>query len=232
MGLRGSCAIGLAGVALVALSGCSASGDHADMIAGKQLFVQKCGSCHVLARAGTKGTTGPNLDQAFQQPEKEGFGTSAIRGVVRKQIEFPARGGVMPANLVNAKHADDIAAYVSSVVAKPGKDSGLLAEAVKPAGAGKPAVASGGKLTIAADPNGQLAFVTNKATATAGKLTIDMPNQSGTPHNIAIAGKGAGKVVPKGTSSFTADFTPGTYTFLCEVPGHEQAGMKGTLTVK
>jgi uncharacterized cupredoxin-like copper-binding protein len=28
------------------------------------------------------------------------------------------------------------------------------------------------------------------------------------------------------------DVKAGTYTFFCSVPGHEQAGMKGTLTVK
>jgi len=30
----------------------------------------------------------------------------------------------------------------------------------------------------------------------------------------------------------TANLAPGTYTFLCTVPGHAQAGMEGTLTVK
>jgi uncharacterized cupredoxin-like copper-binding protein len=35
-----------------------------------------------------------------------------------------------------------------------------------------------------------------------------------------------------GTSSFKVTLKPGTYTFLCEVPGHAAAGMKGTLTVK
>jgi uncharacterized cupredoxin-like copper-binding protein len=59
-----------------------------------------------------------------------------------------------------------------------------------------------------------------------------MPNMSGTGHNIAIDGKGAGKVVPKGTSTFTATFAPGKYTYYCQVPGHRQAGMVGTLTVK
>lgn len=229
---RGALATGLAGIALVALSGCAAKDESGDVVAGKKLFVQHCGACHQLNRAGTKGTTGPNLDQAFQQSVKEGFGESAIRGVVKKQIEYPARGGVMPANLVSHHQADDIASYVALVVAKPGKDTGLLASAVKPVGAGKPAVEKAGTISIAADPNGRLAFVTNQATGQAGKITLEMPNQSGTPHNIAIQGKGAGQVVPKGTSKFTAAFAPGTYTFFCEVPGHEQAGMKGTLTVK
>jgi mono/diheme cytochrome c family protein len=223
-----------AGAAIVAaVSGCSAKeGSGPDLVAGKQLFVQKCGACHVLNRAGTKGTTGPNLDEAFQQDVKENFGESAIRGVVRGQVKIPARGGIMPAGLLKGKDLDNVAAYVASVVAQPGKDTGLLATAIKPAGANKPAVEKNATLTIPADPNGQLMFVNKTATATAGPITIDMPNASGVQHNIAIQGKGAGPIVSKGTSSFKATLTPGTYTYLCEVPGHAAAGMKGTLTVK
>ena len=94
-----------------ALSACGGVKDpQADVVAGKQLFVQKCGSCHTLARAGTKGTTGPNLDEAFQQPVKENFGETAIRGVVLKQILFPNRlanadGIKMPAKLVSGENA-------------------------------------------------------------------------------------------------------------------------------
>jgi plastocyanin len=221
-------------VAAAALAGgCSFSNqNNADLIAGKRLFVQKCGSCHTLAHANTKGTVGPNLDQAFQQPQKEGFGESAIRGVVKKQILFPARGGVMPAGLAKGQKADDIAAYVASVVAKPGQDTGLLATAVKQAGGGAAIAAKNGVLSIAADPGGQLAFVSNKATAPAGKLTVEMPNKSGTPHDITIDGKGKGMVVTNGVSQFSATFAPGKYTYYCSVPGHRQAGMFGTLTVK
>ena len=34
-----------------------------DAAAGKEVFVQNCGSCHTLQEAGTSGTVGPNLDE-------------------------------------------------------------------------------------------------------------------------------------------------------------------------
>jgi plastocyanin len=216
--------------------GCGGTGSNdSDVVAGKQMFVKKCGSCHTLNRAGTKGTTGPNLDQAFQRAEKDGFGETAIRGVVKKQIEYPNRspelGGIMPAKLVTGQDADNVAAYVASVVAQPGKDTGLLANAV-PTASNKVAVAKNGALQIDADPGGQLLFTASKATAPAGKVTINFANTSGVDHNIAIAGKGKTPITPNGKGSFTATYAPGTYTYICEVPGHAQAGMKGTLTVK
>jgi plastocyanin len=223
--------------AALAMSGCSIKDDNPDLVAGKQQFVQKCGSCHVLSRAGTKGVTGPNLDEAFRRAKVDGLGDDAIRGVVKKQIDYPSVGGsagtgIMPANLVDGETAQDIAAYVAMVAGEGGKDEGLLATAVKPAGSDKPAVAVDGLLKIPADPNGPLLFVNAKATAPAGPLTIEMDNESGVPHNIAIEGKGKGPVITKGKSTFKADFTPGTYTYICEVAGHLAAGMKGTLTVK
>ena len=47
-------------------------------------------------------------------------------------------------------------------------------------------VEKNGKLTIPASPTGQLAYATNKATATAGPVTIEMPNMSGVDHNLAL----------------------------------------------
>jgi plastocyanin len=214
-------------------AGCAGSAKEPNLVAGKQLFVAKCGSCHVLSRAGTKGTTGPDLDQAFHQSLSEGFGEDAVRGLVAAQIGYPNRTGIMPAKLVKGKDAENVAAYVAKVVSKSGKDSGLLATAVKQAGGGKPIAAAAGKLTISADPSGQLAFASNQATAPPGQLTVDMPNKSSTPHDIVIDGKGTGKVVQNGgVSSFSADFTAGSYTYYCSVPGHRQAGMQGKLVVK
>jgi uncharacterized cupredoxin-like copper-binding protein len=31
---------------------------------------------------------------------------------------------------------------------------------------------------------------------------------------------------------FKADLKPGTFSYVCTVPGHEEGGMKGELTVK
>ena len=213
----------------------------ADLIAGKKAFAQKCGSCHVLNRAGTKGVQGPNLDDAFRQALKDGFGRDTINGVVHDQILHPAKlkkdnPGFMPAKLVTGKAAFDVASYVASVAARSGKDEGKLATAVPAAGAGKPVAASNGKLSLPADPNGQLAYITKVATAPAGALEVDSKNDASIPHDIAVEGNGVtakGKVVQDGgTSTFSADFKPGKYTYYCSVPGHREGGMEGTLTVK
>jgi mono/diheme cytochrome c family protein len=223
----------VAGAAL-GLSACSAQqGNNPDVVQGKVLFVQHCGACHTLARAGTKGNVGPNLDQAFQESVKDGFGRSAIEGAVHGWILHPNAYSPMPAKVVTGQDAQDVAAYVAQSVAKPGQDTGLLATAVKPAGTGKPAVEQNGTLQIDADPNGQTAYVTNKATGSPGKITIKMANKSSVQHDIVIDGKGKGQVVSNGgVSQFTADYQPGNYTFYCSVDGHRAAGMQGQLTIK
>jgi plastocyanin len=235
---RSACAAAVAVAFAAAVAGCGGGGtEHADLINGKKLFVGKatCGSCHTLAHAGTKGTQGPNLDDAFVNSRQHGFGDSVIAGVVRDQIAHPRRGSIMPANLVSGDDRRDVAAYVAAVAGKPGQDQGLLASVGTTNNASKVAAEKGGKLTIPADPTGALAYEFGKATASAGKVTFSMPNMAPIQHNIAIKGpvQGHGPIVAKGgDSTFTATLKPGTYTFYCQVPGHEQAGMKGTLTVK
>jgi mono/diheme cytochrome c family protein len=240
---RGCAGALLAALALVA-GGCSVKAeDNANVILGKQQFVAKCGSCHTLARANTKGIVGPNLDEAFRASLAEGLKRNTIRGVVEGQIAFPNPEGAMPKDLVTGATTRDVAAYVAHAVDQPGQDTGLLATAVEAPGAGKPAVEVGGKLQIPASPTGQLAYVTNKAVAKPGPVALEMPNTSGVSHNIAIeAGAheatpggpvlGASAFVSKGNASVNVSLKPGVYTFFCQAPGHRAAGMYGTLTVK
>jgi plastocyanin len=225
----------LAAMSLMLGAGCRVKDTAGNEANGKKLFVAKCGACHVLERAGTRGVTGPNLDAAFRQDRRDGIPSDTIRGVVHQQILYPQRGGVMPAKLVNGENAYDVASYVALAAAKPGKDTGALAS-IGGVTNQKKATAKGGKLAIPADPTGQLAYLVSTAIAPAGKLMIDSLNKSSTPHDIALEGPGVndkGPVVANGkTSKITVDLKPGTYTFYCSVPGHRQAGMVGKLVVK
>jgi plastocyanin len=244
LGLRAAAAGGLLAALAFATAGCAVKGeDNANLILGKQTFVAKCGACHTLARANTKGIVGPNLDEAFRTSIAEGLERNAIRGVVEGQVQYPNPEGVMPKDLASGQTLSDVSAYVSQSVDRPGQDTGLLATAVPAPGAGKPAVEKAGKLEIPASPTGQLEYVTNKATATAGTVTITMPNMSGVSHNIAIepgsggatatgSPVGASSFITKGSTSVTVSLKPGTYTYFCQAPGHRAAGMYGTLTVK
>lgn len=103
--------------------------DEPDLSNGKALFVQKCGSCHSLNRAGTQGQTGPNLDAAFRAGLRAGETRETVEGVVRDQISHVRRGSVMPKNLVKGTDARDVAAYVAFAADKRGQDQGALAQA-------------------------------------------------------------------------------------------------------
>jgi plastocyanin len=233
--------------AVALMSGCGGLTDQGDnVVNGKQLFVARCGSCHVLERAGTTGVTGPNLDQAFARARSDGFGESTFAGIVHRQILHPARKQqvdpktdkrlpLMPAGLVKGDDAEDVAAYVATAVAKPGEDTGQLAQvgAAKAEGTAKE---KNGKLTIPADPGGALAYQFANAQAAAGQIEIDSPNESSVPHDISLEGQGVnerGEIVSNGgVSRVNVDLQPGDYTFYCSVTGHRAAGMEGTLTVK
>jgi plastocyanin len=90
-------------------------------------------------------------------------------------------------------------------------------------------------LQLEASPTA-LEFDTISLEAEAGKVTIDFTNPSAIAHNVVIEEEGkelAGfEPIAEGKESETAELEPGTYTFLCTVPGHAAAGMEGTLVVK
>ncbi len=227
--------MGAAALTLLSLTACNVKHPTANVVRGKQLFVQKCGSCHTLSHAGTNGQVGPNLDDAFRQDRSDNLRSSDFRGLVSYWIQYPNVGGVMPAKLFTGQEAEDVAGYVAQVAAKPGQDTGALATAVQSV-AQKPASEQNGVVEIDADPTGQLKFLASSASAKAGKVTLRMKNASSVPHDIAIRGAGANQVGPivsgGGISTVSATLASGTYTFYCSVDGHEAAGMKGTITVK
>ena len=86
-----------------------------------------------------------------------------------------------------------------------------------------------------ADESGALAFQKKELTAPAGEITLVMENPSSVEHNIAVKNgdiEEEGEVVGQGEKSeVTVTLEPGDYTFYCSVPGHEAAGMEGTLAV-
>ena len=67
-------------------------------------------------------------------------------------------------------------------------------------------------------------------------MTIDFDNPAALEHNVAIEQDGkeiaVSETLTEGKTSVSADLAAGTYTFICTVPGHAEAGMEGTLTVK
>jgi mono/diheme cytochrome c family protein len=129
-------------VALVVVgSGCGTGGavHGGDANRGKKLFVAeaRCGSCHTLKDAGSRGTVGPNLDDAFAESKAEHFRLSTIENVVRDQIRYPTTGSGMPANLVKGQDAKDVAAYVARCAAADPKDPADKAACPGIANAGK-----------------------------------------------------------------------------------------------
>jgi plastocyanin len=96
---------------------------------------------------------------------------------------------------------------------------------------------TGGARTLEnpADASGALRFQKDSLEAPAGEITLVMENPSSVEHNIAVKDGGIdekGEIVGQGeTSEVTVNLEAGEYTFYCSVPGHEAAGMEGTLTV-
>jgi plastocyanin len=92
------------------------------------------------------------------------------------------------------------------------------------------------KLSLEANPEGQLSFNTKSLTAKAGKVTIDFTNSSPVAHNVSIESSsgemvGATPTFQGGSKTLSVTLKAGTYKYFCSVPGHRQAGMEGTLTV-
>jgi plastocyanin len=104
------------------------------------------------------------------------------------------------------------------------------------------------RLNNASTP-GDWSYDKKRLTAKAGKVTIELHNASGLGHNVRVhtgaccfkpGYKDLGGTPVIGATDAdkrtriraTLNLKPGTYTFLCTIPGHYQTGMHGTLVVQ
>lgn len=149
-----------AALAVAVGAGCDAQEDS-DRDNGRNLFIEKCGTCHTLAEAATTANIGPNLDAAFANARDVGMDQDTIEGVTSSQIANPRSADpentalYMPANLVEGQDAEDVSAYVAAVAGVPD-----IAPPMAPGGPGGQVFANNGcgacHIFAAAESNGQV----------------------------------------------------------------------------
>ena len=103
--------------------------------------------------------------------------------------------------------------------------------------AGGSAAGGSSTINISTPSSTDLTYDQKDVSAKAGSVTIDFQNNESIPHDVAVEDSsgqqlGATDLVAAGSATATVNLAAGTYTFFCTVPGHREAGMEGTLTVK
>jgi plastocyanin len=106
--------------------------------------------------------------------------------------------------------------------------------ATEPAGGG--AAGAGTTLELTSPADGEFSYDKKTLQAPAGSVTINYDNPAALSHDVVIedqSGEDVGKtdLIAEDTTSITLELQPGTYTFYCDVTGHREGGMEGTLTV-
>jgi plastocyanin len=146
------------------------------------------------------------------------IGTTATYAILNGQDEQEAR----------AQELEGAGQQFEEEEANPEAGSETKAPAAKAAG-------PGGTVQLAASPTA-IAYDTTKLTSKPGKVTIEFTNPAALEHDVGIELDGkeiaVSETIAEGKTSVSAELAPGTYTFLCTVPGHAEAGMEGVLTVR
>ena len=71
-----------------------------------------------------------------------------------------------------------------------------------------------------------------KSVASPGKVTFVFKNTGHILHDFKISGKKTPLIGPGKTATIAVTLKKGMYAYLCTVPGHAAAGMKGVFTVR
>jgi uncharacterized cupredoxin-like copper-binding protein len=98
-----------------------------------------------------------------------------------------------------------------------------------------PAIASSQASTVSvtAGKPSELRFTLSKKSVAKGKVTFKVVNKGALSHDFKIAAKKTPLLVRGKSATLTVTFKKaGRYAYLCTIPGHAAAGMKGVLVVK
>ncbi|MDX6453128.1 MAG: quinohemoprotein ethanol dehydrogenase [Gaiellaceae bacterium] len=188
-----------------------------DASKGKQLFNEKCASCHTLADAKSVGTIGPNLDDAFSSDKQQGFSEQTMADVVRGQIAYADPEGAMTPNLVRGSDADSVALYIA-------KCAGNATCGVTAATNAPPAsTTTGGK---AAAPDGKQIFASNcatchtlKAAGATGTVGPNLDTLKPSESKVETQVTNGGGVMPAFKSTLTAAEIKAVATFVSSNAG-------------
>jgi plastocyanin len=162
-------------------------------------------------------------------------GGSTTFAVLHAKDEDKAKGAELQQADKEVEKAESGGPFEGGGEAAEGGGKEAEEEAGEEGGSEAGAKGPGGTIELAAEPS-TIAYDTAELSSKPGKVTIDFENPSAIEHDVAIEQNGkelaVSEIVKESKTSVSANLAPGTYTFFCTVPGHREAGMEGTLTVK
>ncbi len=92
---------------------------------------------------------------------------------------------------------------------------------------------SASTISVTAGKPSEFHFTLSKKTAAKGVVVFSVKNGGKISHDFKIAGKVTKQLAAGKSAVLKVTFAKaGKYPFLCSVPGHAGAGMKGVLVVK
>ena len=130
-----------------------------------------------------------------------------------------------------------VLALVASALVACGDDESSTTSAAEESTSSAAPSGEGGTLAVSAVPDGSFEFTEDELSTDAGAITVEFDNPSSTPHNVYIEDDSGeilaeSETISEDTTTTDAELEAGTYTYFCDVPGHREGGMEGTLTVE
>ena len=88
------------------------------------------------------------------------------------------------------------------------------------------------RVSVTAGKPAELRFIVLPKTVAKGLTSFKVTNRGKLMHDFKIAGKKTVLLKPGKTVTLNVTLKAGKFVYLCTVPGHAAAGMKGTVTAK